>query len=240
MKKIGFLLSAAAALMFTASSQLQAQTAGCCCEDCICPPGPQGPVGPQGLGGPQGLPGTPGPQGLMGPQGPQGPQGSTGPQGPCCPFSGTYTEVYSLTDQMVASLASPFFELTGPTTASFDLTMAPTTGEITVLKHGIYKIVWSVSAVLTPPIPAPIPSFSLGIYVNGVLSPSTVAANFAISPENDCTHLINATLVELFAGDVVKLVNTTTSLITLNSSLMGSLVPVVSAEMSLVLVNALP
>src|SRR5258708_1094729 len=79
--------------------ETQAQTSGCCCEDCICPPGPQGPMGPQGFIGNQGGTGLAGPQGPIGPQGSQGIQGLIGPQGPCCPVTGVYTSVYSLLNQ---------------------------------------------------------------------------------------------------------------------------------------------
>src|SRR5262249_44335234 len=147
------------------------------------------------------------------PQGPQGTQGPTGPQGPCCPVTGTYAVVYSLTDQTVMPGGSPLLELLGPVTASFNVSMAPITGEVTVLKSGVYQILWSVDGIVTPPIPSPVPSMSLGIYVNNVLAPSTTGANFAISPDNDCTHTTVSSLVVLNAGDVVKLVNTSTNAI---------------------------
>ena len=51
----------------------------CCCNTCLCPPGPRGPVGPVGPQGPQGIPGI---QGPIGPQGPAGEPGAVGPQGP--------------------------------------------------------------------------------------------------------------------------------------------------------------
>src|SRR5690242_19970508 len=90
--------------LFLSTFQLQAQTnAGCCCTDCVCPPGPQGPVGPQGIAGLAGIgpQGPTGSQGPVGPQGPQGVMGLIGPQGPCCPVTGTYTSLYSNTDQIL-------------------------------------------------------------------------------------------------------------------------------------------
>lgn len=44
----------------------------CCCENCVCPQGPQGNPGAQGIQGPQGIPGPRGAQGIPGPQGPSG------------------------------------------------------------------------------------------------------------------------------------------------------------------------
>ncbi len=66
------------------ASQVGAQEQGCCCTDCVCPPGPQGPVGTQGSAGPQGiagLQGLTGAQGLPGNAGVAGAQGSVGPAG---------------------------------------------------------------------------------------------------------------------------------------------------------------
>ena len=235
MKKQALIL--AMSLLSFAALDLQAQTDGCCCVDCICPPGPQGPMGPQGT---PGQPGPQGGQGVPGVQGPQGPQGMTGPQGPCCPMVGVFSTVYSLITQIIPPGGSPIYELAGPTTVEFDLTMAPVTGEVTVLKHGIYEVSWETDAIVTPPIPAPVPAYSLAIYVNGVLQTSSSAANFAISPDNDCTHTTNSTLLELFVGDVVTLRNTSVSSITMNSSLPSVLVPIVAAQMDFILINPLP
>ena len=137
---------ASSMLLFTATGE--AIPTSCCCTDCICPPGAQGPAGPQGVAGIAGTPGTPGtpgvagPQGLTGPQGAQGPQGLVGPVGPCCPISGSFTSVYSLTDQTLAPNASPFLENVDITTTGFDLTTTAVDGHIIVNNPGIYLINW--------------------------------------------------------------------------------------------------
>ncbi|MES2273494.1 MAG: hypothetical protein V4487_04830 [Chlamydiota bacterium] len=217
-------------------------TGGCCCTDCICPPGPQGPAGTSGPQGAQGVPGLQGPlggQGIPGPQGPQGVMGLDGPQGPCCPVTGTFSSVYSLTDQIIMPGNSPMLELTGETTASFDLTDAGTTGEVTVLKSGVYTIAWSVAGIVTPPIPAPVPPLSLAVYKNGIAIPQSAAANFAISPDEEVTHTTAITLVTVVAGDVIKLVNTSTNPISLISTIGGSILPVVAAQLDFILISAL-
>jgi len=205
-------------------------------------PGAQGVDGTQGIAGPvgpQGTQGLPGTQGLDGPAGPQGVQGLTGPQGPCCPLASTYTSVYSLVNQTMVSGGSPTFELIGETTASFDLSMAPITGEITALKSGVYEIEWTVDATLTPPIPATVPAISFGVYKNGILVANSVGANFSLSPDSISTHISAPAIVTVLVGDVIKLVNTSTNAVSVNATLPGSTVPVVAAQIQMILLTAL-
>jgi hypothetical protein len=152
-----------------------------------------------------------------------------------------YVNVYSLTDQTLLSGASPVMELVVATTPAFDITMAPITGEIMVLKKGVYQLLWSVDAIVTPPLSAPVPAMSFGIAVNNVIISSTTGANFAISPDDVCTHTTVSSLVVLNIGDIVKLVNTSTNTVSLISNLppASSLVPVVSAQIDITLVQAL-
>lgn len=230
MKKYAFLI--VAGYLF-GSSQLQAD---CCCTDCICPAGIQGPLGPQGTQGPSGVDGI---QGPIGPQGPQGIQGIQGPEGPCCPTVVAFTSVFSLTDQTLVPGGSPLLEAISATTTNYDLTLAPITGEVQVLSDGVYRMYWSVEGVVTPPIPVPIPSMALGLARNGVVIPSSVSANFAISPENDCTFTSGATTVPLLAGDMIKIVSTSTNNLSLTSTLGGSTEPVCSAHLEIFKVGGL-
>lgn len=137
--------------LFSMVLPLQAQNGGCCCTDCVCPPGPQGSQGIQGLQGSQGTKGSQGPQGS---QGSQGIQGNTGPQGPCCPGQGgiiSAANVYSLVDQMIPSGGVVTFESANVVTSDYDVSMAPTTGGVAFLNTGIYRISWTVEGQLTPP-----------------------------------------------------------------------------------------
>lgn len=216
--------------------QLHAQSGGCCCTDCVCPPGPQGPVGPQGAVGPQGNAGMPGPQGLAGLQ---GPVGSQGPQGPCCPLTGTYTSIYSLLNQTLLPGMNATFELVSQTTASFDLSMTAITGAVTCLKSGIYLVNWDVVGLLTPPYPSPVPAWSFGLYNNGVLAGSSTSAAFSISPDDRATHNSAAFIIQIMAGDVITLKNTSTMSISANATILGSTVPIAATRLNLVLLTVL-
>lgn len=223
-------------------SEVQAQTSGCCCTDCICPPGPAGAVGslgPQGIAGPMGPAGA---QGLMGPAGPQGIPGIagvTGATGPCCSQAGTFTSLYSLTDQTLAPGTSPILEIVEATTVSFDVSMAAINGTVTVLKSGIYLMNWGIDGILTPPFNSPVPAWSFALYKNGVLLPSTTSGSFSITPDDICTHNSAESIVTLMAGDVVQIVNTSTMPVNAVSIINGSTVPVAAARLNIVLLTAL-
>jgi hypothetical protein len=58
-------------------------------EQCMCPPGPEGPQGPAGEPGPAGEQGPAGPTGPAGPAGSDGDQGPAGPQGEQGPAGAT-------------------------------------------------------------------------------------------------------------------------------------------------------
>lgn len=235
MKKFIPLLGAVS--LFLTAFQPQAEAApGCCCTDCLCPPGTQGPSGTQGIQGPAG---PTGPQGIVGPAGSQGPQGLTGATGPCCPVTGSFTSVYSLMDQTVTSGASPVFELVSQTTGSYDLSMAPTAGEVKVLNHGIYLVSWEFDGTLTS-FPMTVPGWSMGIYVNGMLNGTTTSGAFNTSPDDLCRHVSGVSVIELQANDVVTLVNTSTSSLNAVATLTGSSVPVASARLNILLLTALP
>lgn len=237
MKRTAFIFSVLS-LLFTAS-QTQAQGGDCCCTDCSCPPGPKGIPGPQGLVGSQGQDGAPGLQGPVGSTGLQGVQGSVGPQGPC--YSTGHLNVYSLQNQFILPGASPVMEVTSIASNAFDVSMAPITGEITILQGGWYQLLWAVHAIINPPIPSPVPAMSLGIALNNVIVEHTCAANYAISPNNICTHTAISSLIQLQVGDVIKLVNTSINQINLLSNLpfSSSLVPVQSTGINITFLQGL-
>ena len=226
MKRYGLILGVLSLLL--SSPGLQAQD--CCCTDCICPPGPIGPSGPQGSLGAQG---PIGPQGLPGQQGATGPHGPTGPRGPCCPQIKPFTSIYSLTDQILCPGQSVVLELISDTTASFDLTMAPITGAVKVLRAGHYSINWEVDGLLTPPYSGPVLAWSFALYVNGVLVPGSVSGSFSTDPDDICTQNSGTLIMPLSAGDVVTLVNTSTADFTAVATIPGSSVPVVSARLNM-------
>lgn len=206
----------------------ESATAGCCCTDCICPPGPQGNTGPQG---PQG---TPGPQGLTGPQGPQGIQGPTGPQGPCCNGSSatiSAANLYSTTDQDIPSLGVCLFEHANTVTAAaYDVSMANTTGEITFLKSGNFFLSWTAEGQLTPPFPDPVPAWSFSFFLDGVPVPGSCFSGFTLFPDELTDNISGTVVISVNAGQKLKLVNTSTLPVSLVSSTPGSLLPETSVS----------
>lgn len=212
----------------------------CCCTDCICLQGPAGPVGPagaDGLMGPQGPIGLAGPVGIIGLQGLQGPDGIQGPigaDGPCCPLATDFTSVYSLTSQTILPGQALLLENVAETTPAFDLTLAPTTGQVVVLKSGTYHIKWGVEGELTPPYFEPVPAWTFAIFVNGTLEPSSGSGSFSLSPSDLLTNDTGATIIHLNVGDVVTLVNTSLNSFSASSMPFGTLVPLVSARLTLI------
>lgn len=151
-------------------------------------PGPQGQQGTQGVPGLQGPEGHDGLQGAIGPQGAQGipgPQGAQGIQGVpgkdcdnthCCFRS---ANIYATIPQIIGPYSSATDTVILDATnwvspGSFDLTNTPSTGEIIFLKKGVYHLQWQLQARITPPVPNPVPSWSFGFWVNGVLVPGSI------------------------------------------------------------------
>ncbi len=204
----------------------------CCC--CV-----QGPQGVPGLQGPQGIQGVPGPQGIPGQNGMQGPQGLQGTAGkdgeckcsPCC------VSVYSVMDQSLGANGSSNdfakFEATSDAFGDCIDWSQASQGKLTVLKSGHYKIDWAVNGSLAPPFPAPVPSWGLGVYKNGISIPGTSVAGFSQSPDDDANCITQLLCVMLVAGDVLMLKNVSTFPILLRSVHPELVVPMTSASFSI-------
>lgn len=205
-------------------------------------PGPMGPTGPMGPKGDQGIPG---PQGQMGLTGLQGPQGSQGPPGKdceprepdCCHRA--YLNMYSLSNQIIDPNGSPndfaFLELADEiSVGDFDTTLAATQGLIKFLKAGIYQLEWNVNGQLAPPFPAPVPSWGLAMYRNGLLIPASASASFNQSPDdksNACSMVFN---LRISAGDVLRIKNISKSSLILQATHLDLIAPTVAASFSAV------
>lgn len=120
------------------------------------PQGPQGiqgevgPTGPQGEQGPQGIQGEVGPAGPQGIQGPVGPQGPIGPEGPQGP-AGTIASFGSFYQEGTQTVTNDSFPLNTTSQVS-NITIDPTTGEVSLLNIGTYKVdygVYSTDAAAT-------------------------------------------------------------------------------------------
>lgn len=234
----------------------------CCCEQ-----GPQGPAGlqgpqgvqgvpgqqgAQGIPGPTGMQGNPGPQGpkgdvgAVGPMGPQGPKGDVGPQGP--PGTGS-VEPYANVYASIAQVVGPFGAINdmvlldkqnAVSSGDFDLSLMGVDGSVKFLKHGIYHIQWQLQARITAPVPNPVPSWSFGFWLNGVLVPGSIYSGFTQAPGDDACHSTGDIIIEVQANDVLKLRNTSVSSVNLNPNVTGSVFPITIASVNIEGLKQLP
>lgn len=194
-----------------------------CCKEGR--PGPAGPAGGQG------------PQGLPGPAGPKGDKGDTGSQGePGTEAVLRFTNVYSDVKQILGPVGSgneivKFDKVnTLSSNADFDLTNANTTGEVLVLKSGIYQISWTSQAKVEPPIPVPVPSWALGLYLNGVSIGGSVFTGFTQAPDDDVVHASGNVQYQISQGQSLTLRNVSSNNIDLDPSVVGIPTPVTIAN----------
>ncbi len=218
----------------------------CCLE------GPQGPKGPQGDQGVQGVPGVqgiPGQSGIQGPQGLQGPKGDPGKDcdcsdnRDCCCES--YANVFATVPQLISEFGQPsdmvlFDSKNSVSAADFDLSQMNTTGEIKFLKHAIYHMQWQLQARVSPPVPQPVPSWSFGFWINGVLVPGSIYSGFTQAPGDDACHSTGDVIIEIKPGDLLKLRNTSVSRVSLNPNITGSVFPITIASINIECVKSLP
>lgn len=217
----------------------------CCC--CI-----QGPQGVPGLQGEQGIQGVPGAQGIMGPHGLQGVQGLQGPAGMCncddCPDKGgsceRYANVYASVAQVIGAFGASndmvlFDQQNSVSVSDFDLSLTNSNGDIKFLKHGIYHIQWQLQARITGPVPNPVPSWSFGFWKNGALVPGSIYSGFTQAPGDDACHSTGDIIIEVQAGDAIKLRNTSVSSVNLNPNVTGSVFPITIASINIECLKAL-
>jgi hypothetical protein len=208
--------------------------------------GPQGPSGSNGVDGAMGPPGPQGPQGIMGAQGPQGLQGVAGKDcdnSECC--SDRYLNTYATVAQVIGAYSSgtdtvKFDAVNAVSAGDWDLSMANVNGDIKFLKHGIYHLAWQLQARITPPVPNPVPSWSFGFWINGVLVPGSVYSGFTQAPGDDACHSTSDLIVEIKAGDLLRLRNTSVSSVNLNPNVTGSVFPITIASINVECLKALP
>jgi hypothetical protein len=212
----------------------------CCC--CI-----QGPQGVPGLQGEQGVQGVPGAQGIMGPQGAQGVQGLQGPPGVCsdeqCHGHGrggceAYANIFSRTPQDLTAFGAGndavLFNLQNAVSvADFDLTMMSVTGDIKFLKSGVYSIAFGVEAKVTPPIPDPVPSFSFGLWKNGLGVPGSEISGFSQSPNDGTLQVTGEVMISVVAGDTIRLRNASSNPVSVSPNVIGISFPVTLATFNI-------
>ena len=155
------------------------------------PTGGTGPTGPAGFGFP-GAPGPAGPPGAAGAPGPAGPQGPAGTPGTANIEAFAY--VYNEAFQVVPVAGAVTFSH-APELKNIDHT--PGQANITILMTGTYQIDWSVSG-------AEMNQFA--IHVNGAIIDGSRYGAGNLNIQNNGT-----VKVELMAGDIITLVNDTSS-----------------------------
>lgn len=208
---------------------------------CGCKEGPQGVPGMQGV---QGIQGVPGAQGITGATGSQGPQGLQGPPGKdCepddrCKCCEAYANPYASFNQVIGPFGSAtdtvlFDKKNAVSLADFDLTMMGITGDIKFLKHGIYQLNWKLQGRVQPPIPDPVPSFSFGFWLSGVLIPGSIYSAFTQSPQDSVTAAGGCVQVEVKAGDLLRLRNACVSIVDLDPNVLGSVFPITIASLNI-------
>lgn len=219
-----------------------------CCEQ-----GPQGVPGLQGPQGVQGVPGTQGIPGQMGMQGPQGLQGSKGDAGKDCDCSQVnndkpYSSVYASVAQVVQAFNAPAvndqvkFDQQNAVSSplDFDLSQMNVSGDLKFLKHGIYHIQWELQARVAPPLPSPVPSWSFGLWLNGVLVPGSIYSGYTQSPNDDAAHSTGDVIIEIQANDMLRLRNASLSNVNLNPNITGSVFPITIASVNIECLKILP
>ena len=206
-----------------------------------------GPIGPQGQIGQNGAQGPMGSQGAIGPMGPQGIQGLQGVAGQDCDDCGcdSYLNTFATVAQVIGSFNSgtdtvKFDSVNSISVMDFDMTMANISGDIKFLKHGIYHIAWQLQARITPPVPNPVPSWSFGFWVNGVLVPGSIYSGFTQAPGDDACHSTGDVIIEVKANDLLRLRNTSISSVNLNPNVTGSVFPITIASINIECLKSLP
>lgn len=209
-----------------------------------CLQGPQGVPGPEG---PQGIQGVPGAQGATGSQGIQGVQGMQGPQGPAgkdcdCSGGGGACEMYANVYASIPQIVGPYLNTNDTvlldsqnqvSVGDFDLSMMSVDGSVKFLKHAVYHLQWQLQARIVPPTPSPVPSWSFGFWINGILVPGSIYSGYTQAPGDDACHSTGDVIIEVKVGDVLKLRNTSISNVALNPNVTGSVFPITIASINI-------
>lgn len=216
------------------------------------PAGSMGPRGADGVQGPMGPQGQPGQNGNVGPLGPQGPIGLQGLQGvpgncvecPCNCDEPEFAEAYSQLPQQL--LSSPGVNLAGGvvlleklivSTSNIDASLSASQGKFIVNKAGWYDVAAGMTGTLNP-IPAPLPVWTLSLFLNGVIVDGSTFSNVPLSPAQASNEITADTYVYFNVGDVLTLANTSTANVFLSAPTLGTNAQTNSAYLKIQLLRA--
>ena len=133
----------------------------------------------------------------------------------------------------VASAASKAVWQSAPVTSDFDLSLIGSSGDIKFLKSAIYHIAWQLQGSIVPPVPVPVPSWSFGLWLNGVLVPGSIYSGFTQAPADDACHSTGDVSIQVMAGQLLRLRNTSVSAVNLNPAVNGSVFPITIASINI-------
>ena|ERR1700722_3153498 len=222
------------------------------------PVGPAGPVGPQGIPGQNGIQGQPGQpgqngqngaQGPVGPQGPMGNQGIQGVPGDCVNCESEvvppeFAEVYSQLPQELKPALGPnqaggtvTFENVIVSTANIDASNAAVNGKIVINLAGWYDVAAGMTGTLNP-IPAPLPVWTLSMFLNGVIVAGSTFSNVPLSPAQASNEITADTYIYCNVGDVLTLANTSNAEVFLSAPTLGTFAKTNSAYLKISLLRA--
>jgi len=155
-----------------------------------------------------------------------------------CRCPAAYLNLYSLIAQPLASAAPALFEVIGVDSGDFDVSQANISGEIKIMKKGVYVINWGANAALQT-LAFPVPAWGFALYLNWCYCSRFCAGACSITPDEVVTHTSGLTLLELQVGDLLKLVNISNQPVATISAPVGLLQPIASVAMNINLVKEL-
>ena len=198
---------------------------------CDCKEGALGPIGPQGAAGAQGA---------QGDQGATGIKGDIGDVGPCCSTGiPDWANIYSQIDQVIGAFGAlndtVIFEGINGVSSGIDVSLASSTGAITFLKNGTYKIDYSAEGIVTSGGEF---VWSLGLYLNGVLIPGSAFGGYNDDPSEFAASTSGTVIIRALSGQVLLLRSNSTAPFNIVSSGVG-INPVASATIKVTVLNYL-
>src|SRR6185503_6383327 len=96
-----------------------------------------------------------------------------------------------------------------------------------------------LQARITPPVPDPVPSWSFGFWLDGVLIPGSIYSGFTQAPGDDAAHSTGDLQIQINAGQKLRLRNTSVSSVNLNPNITGSVFPITIASINIECLKAI-